>query len=156
MDETRVARSRRDFLMLSAGGLAAVAFSAASSGVQAAVADVDSLVTKMTAGKTVADGRIAIELPSIAENGLVVPLNFTVESPMTADDYVKSVHILADGNPNPQIADFTFTPMSPKASAQIRIRLAKTQNVVVVAEMSNGDFYSTKKEVKVTIGGCGG
>jgi len=156
MDETRVARSRRDFLMLSAGGLVAAVFASAASPVQAAVADVDALVTKMTAGKKVADGRIALELPSIAENGLVVPLNFTVESPMTADDYVKAVHILADGNPNPQIADFTFTPMSPKASAQIRIRLAKTQNVVVVAEMSNGEFYSTKKEVKVTIGGCGG
>ncbi|CAN1723933.1 sulfur-oxidizing protein SoxY [Hyphomicrobium sp. 1Nfss2.1] len=156
MNETRVTRSRRDFLMLSVGGLAAVALSATSSHVQAAVADVDTIVTKLTAGKKVADGRIAIELPSIAENGLVVPLNFTVESPMTADDYVKAVHILADGNPNPQIADFAFTPMSPKASAQIRIRLAKTQNVIVVAEMSNGDFYSTKKEVKVTIGGCGG
>jgi sulfur-oxidizing protein SoxY len=66
------------------------------------------------------------------------------------------VHIYADGNPNPQIADFNFTPLSPKASAQLRIRLAKTQNVIVVAVMSNGDVYSAKKEVKVTIGGCGG
>ncbi len=105
---------------------------------------------KMTAGK------IKLELPSIAENGLVVPLSFEVESPMTDKDYVKAVHILAEGNPNPTIAAFQFTPLSPKAAAAIRIRLAQTQNIVAVAELSNGELYTTKREVKVTIGGCGG
>jgi sulfur-oxidizing protein SoxY len=75
---------------------------------------------------------------------------------MTADDYVKSVHFFADGNPNPQVADYTFTPLSPKAAAQLRIRLAKTQTITAVAVMSSGDVYSAAKEVKVTIGGCGG
>lgn len=148
------ARSRRDFLKLSAVGVAAIAFGAAPAA--AATSEVDEIIAKLAGGKKIAEGRVTLDLPSIAENGLVVPLNFEVESPMTADDYVKSVHFFADGNPNPQVADFTFTPMSPKAAAQLRIRLAKTQNVIAVAVMSNGDVYSAKKEVKVTIGGCGG
>jgi sulfur-oxidizing protein SoxY len=75
---------------------------------------------------------------------------------MTDADYVKAVHVFADGNPNPGVASFFFTPMVPKAAAQFRIRLAQTQNVVVVAEMADGSLHTAKKEVKVTIGGCGG
>jgi sulfur-oxidizing protein SoxY len=150
------AHSRRDFLMLSGTGVAALACAALPLPAAAAVAEVDALIAKVANGKKIAEGRVTLDLPSIAENGLVVPLNFEVESPMAADNYVSAVHIYADGNPNPQIADFAFTPLSPKASAQLRIRLAKTQNVIVVAVMSNGDVYSAKKEVKVTIGGCGG
>jgi len=113
-------------------------------------------IKKLYGDKALKDGKIKLDLPSIAENGLVVPLNFEVESPMTATDYVKAVHLFADGNPSVGLASFKFSPMAPKAAAQIRIRLAKTQNIVAVAEMSNGDLYTTKKEVKVTIGGCGG
>ena len=75
---------------------------------------------------------------------------------MTDKDYVKAVHVFADGNPNPGVASFYFTAMMPKAAAQIRMRLAQTQNVVAVAEMADGSLYTAKKEVKVTIGGCGG
>jgi sulfur-oxidizing protein SoxY len=117
---------------------------------------VQAEIAKLYPGKTPKEGKINLDLPSIAENGLVIPMNFEVESPMTEKDYVKKVHFWADGNPSPGIASFTFTPMAPKAAAQIRIRLAKTQNVVAVAEMSNGELYIAKKEVKVTIGGCGG
>ena len=113
-------------------------------------------VKKLFGDKALKDGKIKLDLPSIAENGLVVPLSFEVESPMTEGDYVKSVHILAEGNPNPLVASFSFTPMAPKAAASIRIRLAQTQNIIALAEMSNGDIYTAKKEVKVTIGGCGG
>jgi sulfur-oxidizing protein SoxY len=113
-------------------------------------------ITKLYGGKSFKEGRIKLDLPSIAENGLVVPLSFEVESPMTKADHVKTVHFFAEGNPNPQVASFTFTPLAPKAAASIRIRLAKTQNIVAVAEMSNGDVYKATKEVKVTIGGCGG
>lgn len=103
-----------------------------------------------------ADGRIKLDLPSIAENGLVVPLSFEVESPMTDSDYVKAVHIFSEGNPLPQVASFFFTPLAPKAQVATRIRLAQTQSIVAIAEMSNGELYTTSKEVKVTIGGCGG
>jgi sulfur-oxidizing protein SoxY len=102
------------------------------------------------------EGKIKLDLPTIAENGLVVPMGFEVESPMTDKDYVKAVHFFAEGNPNPLVASFMFTPLSPKAAAAIRIRLAGTQNIVALAEMSNGEVYTARREIKVTIGGCGG
>ena len=133
------------------------AFVAAPAGsLLAAGEDTETLIKKIVGDKTITEGRISLDLPTIAENGMVVPLNFEVQSPMTADDYVRSVHFFADGNPNPQVADYSFTPLSPKAAAQLRIRLAKTQTITALAVMSNGDVFSAKKEVKVTIGGCGG
>jgi sulfur-oxidizing protein SoxY len=122
----------------------------------AAPAQVEAEIQKLYAGKAMADGKIKLDLPSIAENGLVVPLGVDVESPMTDADYVKAVHVFADGNPNPGVASFYFTPMMPKATVQIRMRLAQTQNIVAVAEMSDGKLFMAKREVKVTIGGCGG
>jgi len=147
------ALSRRTMLRTAGVGLAVAVLPVAA---WATPADVEGEFKKAFAGKTAKDGKIKLDLPSIAENGLVVPLNFEVESPMTADNYVKSVHIFSEGNPSPLVAAFHFTPMIPKAAAQIRIRLAETQNVVAYAEMSNGEVYVVKKEVKVTIGGCGG
>lgn len=101
-------------------------------------------------------GRIKLDVPQIAENGLVVPVEISVESPMTDADHVKSVHVFADGNPLPGIVSYRFTPALGKAQAATRMRLAQTQNVIAVAEMSDGKLYTTKAEVKVTIGGCGG
>ena len=81
---------------------------------------------------------------------------FSVESPMTKSNYVKSVYLFSDKNPGHKVAKFHFTPASGKASASTRMRMIKTQNVIAVAEMSDGSIYTGKKEVKVTIGGCGG
>lgn len=148
------ARTRREVLVGAAGFAAIVALPAGP--LLASGSEVDELIKKVAGEKKVAEGRISLDLPNIAENGLVVPLNFDVESPMTAEDHVKAVHIFADGNPNPHVADYTFTPLSPKAAAQLRIRLAKTQAITALAVMSNGEIFSTRKEVKVTIGGCGG
>ena len=75
---------------------------------------------------------------------------------MTAEDYVKAVHIYADGNPVPNVATFRFSPESGKARVSTRMRMRKSQNIVAVAEMSDGSVYMGKKAVKVTIGGCGG
>ena len=111
---------------------------------------------KLYGDKPMAGGKIKLDLPEIAENGLVVPLNVDVESPMTDGDYVKAVHVFADGNPLPQVVTYKFTPQSGKAAASVRMRLAQTQNVLAVAEMSNGALYTAKAQVKVTIGGCGG
>jgi sulfur-oxidizing protein SoxY len=146
--------SRRAFV---AGGVAsAVALTLAPRLAVAAPAQVEAEIQKLYAGKVVAEGKIKLDLPSIAENGLVVPLNVDVDSPMSDTDYVKALHIYADGNPNPGVASFYFTPMMPKASAQIRLRLAATQNIIAVAEMADGKLFTAKREVKVTIGGCGG
>ena len=148
------ARTRRQALTLAGAGIAALLLRPAIA--LASAEQVAAEIKKLFGDKKLNDGKIKLDLPSIAENGLVVPLSFEVESPMTDKDYVKSVHILAEGNPNPQVASFRFTPMSPKAAAAIRIRLAQTQNIVVIAEMSSGEVFIAKREVKVTIGGCGG
>jgi len=113
-------------------------------------------IAKFTGGKTPEKGKIAIELPEIAENGNTVPLSVSVDLPMTADNYVSEVLVVADGNPRPGVATFQFTPASGKAEAATRIRLATTQNIIVVAKTSGGQFFTDQKLVKVTIGGCGG
>ncbi|MBX9907543.1 MAG: thiosulfate oxidation carrier protein SoxY [Beijerinckiaceae bacterium] len=113
-------------------------------------------IRKLYGDKALAEGRIRLDIPEIAENGLVVPVNIEVESPMTEADHVKAVHIFADGNPQPGIVSYSFTPACGKASAATRMRLAQTQNIVCVAEMSNGSLHMAKANVKVTIGGCGG
>jgi len=145
--------SRRDFIHVAVAGAATILLPGTAI---AAPAQVAEAIAKITGGAALAEGKIKLDLPSIAENGLVVPLNFEVESPMSDKDYVKSIYFFAEENPTPGVAAFHFSPMSPKAAAAIRIRLAKTQNIVAVAQMSDGKFYTAKKEVKVTIGGCGG
>ena len=147
-------QTRRDMLSLGASGAAAMLLLPTVA--LATPEKVADEIKKLFGDKPLVPGKIKLDLPSIAENGLVVPLNFEVESPMTEKDYVKSVHFFAEGNPSVGVAAFHFTPMSPKAAAAIRIRLAKTQDIVAVAQMSNGDVYTARKEVKVTIGGCGG
>ena len=115
-------------------------------------------IKRLVGGKELADGSkiISMDLPQIAENGNTVPLEISVESPMTESDHVTAVHIVADGNPRPAVASFHFTSMSGRAQASTRMRLAKTQNVIAIAETSDGKAYMSKAEVKVTIGGCGG
>ena len=148
--------SRRELLSLfGAGTVAAMGISLAGPAFADAKA-VDAAINKLTGGKTPASGKIAMDTPQIAENGSTVPITINVDSPMSDSDHVKSLHIWADGNPSPEVASFHFTPMSGKAYVSTRIRLAKTQNVVTVAEMSDGSFTMAKSEVKVTIGGCGG
>ena len=118
--------------------------------------DAAELIKKFTGGKEAASGKISLDLPEIAENGNTVPLSLVVDSPMTADNYVKEVLFVADGNPNGGVATLMFSPLSGKAEASIRIRLAQTQNVIAVAKMSDGSLFTERKTVKVTIGGCGG
>jgi len=85
-----------------------------------------------------------------------VPFTLAVDSPMTDASHVKAVHVFASGNPQVGVASYNFTPASGKASVSSRMRLARTQDVVVVAELSDGKFLLAKRNVKVTIGGCGG
>ncbi|MEP9348352.1 thiosulfate oxidation carrier protein SoxY [Xanthobacter sp. KR7-225] len=153
LDATLLASRRR---ALKIAGLAALTAALAPRMLLASEAQVADELKKLFGGKAMGEGKIKLDLPEIAENGLVVPITVDVESPMTEADFVKSVHVFADGNPLPQVVTYRFTPESGKASASTRMRLAQTQNVIAVAEMSNGALYSAKAQVKVTIGGCGG
>jgi sulfur-oxidizing protein SoxY len=136
--------------------LAAAAAVIAPSTVRADANAVEAELKKLYDGRAMAEGRIRLDVPQIAENGLVVPITIDVDSPMTDQNFVKAVHVFADGNPLPGVFSFRFTPMAGRASASTRMRLAQTQNIVAVAEMSDGSLFTTKAEVKVTIGGCGG
>ncbi len=152
-----VALGRRDTLRLAGAG--AVAFVTSSLLPNLALADSASAakaIKKIIGDKATQQGRITLELPQIAENGNTVPIAFEVESPMTEADHVKAVHIFSEGNPIPNVASIRFSPASGRARAATRMRMAKTQNVIAVAEMSDGSVFMAKAEVKVTIGGCGG
>jgi sulfur-oxidizing protein SoxY len=149
-----VETTRRETLTLAAAaGLAALLAPRMSFADEKSVA---AEIQKLYGDKKMESGKIKLEVPEIAENGLVVPVNIDVESPMTDKDYVKAVHVFADGNPAPGVVSYKFTPACGKASASTRMRLAQTQNIICIAEMSDGKLYSTKANVKVTIGGCGG
>ena len=101
-------------------------------------------------------GKVTLKAPEIAENGNAVPLTVSVESEMTEKSYVKAIYVAADGNPNPGVAVFEMTPRSGKAEISLRVRLQQTEKIVAVAEMNDGSLYTASREVKVTIGGCGG
>jgi sulfur-oxidizing protein SoxY len=118
--------------------------------------NVQAAIEKLRGGRTVQEGRITLRLPTIAENGNTVPLSISVESPMTAADHVKAIHIFATSNPTPEVAVFHLTPAMGRAAADTRIRLGQTQDVVAFAEMADGNLFMARAEVKVTIGGCGG
>jgi sulfur-oxidizing protein SoxY len=147
--------SRRKVVTIGAGALAAAAWGGTT--VPAlAKNDSEDLIKKFTGGKTAAEGRVRLDLPEIAENGNTVPMTVSVESPMTEQSYVSDVLVVADGNPRGGVATFHFTSASGVAEANVRIRLAETQNIIAIAKMNDGSFFTASKAVKVTIGGCGG
>jgi sulfur-oxidizing protein SoxY len=147
--------SRRTALAAGAAG-AALALIGNVRFAAAAAKDAEADIAKFTGGKTAEKGKITIDLPEIAENGNTVPLTVAVDSPMTAESHVTEILVVADGNPRPGVATFHFTPLSGSAEATTRIRLAATQNIIVVAKTSDGKIFTDQKLVKVTIGGCGG
>ena len=116
----------------------------------------EELVKKVLGDAKPVEGKVAIEMPEIAENGNTVPFTIAVDSPMTDKDHVKAIHIIATSNPQPGVATFRLSPISGKAAVASRMRLQRTQDVIGIAELSDGRFLMTKRPVKVTIGGCGG
>lgn len=101
------------------------------------------------------DGKISVDLPETADNGNFVPITIVVDSPMTEIDHVKAIHILSTANPHAHVATFHLSPVNAVARVQSRMRLAKTQDVIVLAELSSGDMLVSTTRVKVLIGGCG-
>ena len=147
--------NRRQTLALGAGTISAAVLGASSDPVLAKN-DADEAIKKFTGGKAPVPGKVKLDLPEIAENGNTVPMTVTVDSPMTEQAHVTDVLIVADENPRSGVVTFHFSPASGVAEANTRIRLAATQDVIAVAKMNDGSVFMTSKQVKVTIGGCGG
>lgn len=153
--QTPLLLDRRAFAA-GAAAMALVAGTAGRLGAQATEPVWQQTLRSLVGDAKPIEGKVTLELPEIAENGNTVPLTVSVESPMTATDYVKAIHVLATENPQPGVATFRFSPLSGKASAASRMRLARTQEVIALAELSDGKFLIGRRTVKVTIGGCGG
>lgn len=150
---------RRDVLIGAAAALALTALlGSGRAGAQdvAASGRLEEALSKILGTARPTQARMSLELPEIAESGNTVPYAILVDSPMTEQDYVRAVHVLAGANPLPSIASFFFTPASGKAQVGSRMRLARSQDVLAVAELSDGQFLIGRRSVKVTIGGCGG
>jgi sulfur-oxidizing protein SoxY len=108
----------------------------------------------IVAGRVARAGGIEIEMPALSENGNAVDLTVRVDSPMTADDHVRAIHMLSPRDPSALVASFRLTPRSGRAQVSTRIRLATTQRIVVLAETSAGALLSAEREVIVVLGAC--
>jgi len=113
----------------------------------------EALLKARTNGAKLEEGKVKLKMPDLAENGNLVPFTATVEGDAAN---VKAIYIFAPLNPGPEVGQFYFTAASGTALVTGRMRMGKTQEIVAIAEMNDGKFYVTKKNVKVTVGGCGG
>ena len=146
--------SRRKLLAGSAGLAAAGLMKLTLAPAQATPASMTVAMQKILQGAKPTPGRVTIDLPPLVENGGTVPRGISVESPMTAGDYVKAIHVFNEKNPQPQVISMTLGPRAGRAQVTTRIRLADTQNIVAIAQMSDGSFYSGEAFVIVTIAAC--
>ena len=137
--------TRRNLLVIGSG---AIAFGSLPA-MPALASTTDEAIANLTGGADIAEGGLNIVAPEIAENGNTVPISITAPGAVL-------VTVFADGNPVPNVATFKFGELNPSRSVSTRIRLAKTQNVVAIAQMNDGSFQRANAAVKVTIGGCGG
>ena len=99
-------------------------------------------------------GKVRLDIPPLVENGNTVPMTVSVESPMTKDDYVKSIHVFNEKNPQPNIGNFYLGPWAGRAQISTRIRLADSQKVVAIARLSDDSFWSVNADVVVTLAAC--
>jgi sulfur-oxidizing protein SoxY len=149
--------TRRRFLIGAGGMVLAIALPDAPAHAQSTqdrVAAMHAAIKAVAGDASLQPGRIKIELPPLVENGNAVPLSIAVESPMTDADHVKAIHIFTEKNPQPNVASFQLGPRAGTANIQTRMRLADTQLVVAVAEMSDGSFWRDEVEVVVTLAAC--
>jgi sulfur-oxidizing protein SoxY len=158
MDDSATAKTstRRQFLV-AAGGLVAGSAMAPLLVVRPAAATPASMaaaIREVIGEANVREGKVKVDLPPIVENGNTVSLTVSVDSPMTESDHVKSIYIFNEKNPQPNIANFHLGPRAGKASVATRIRLADSQQVVAIAQLSDGSFWSGSVEVIVTIAAC--
>lgn len=116
--------------------------------------DLEKAIRAFTNGATLKPGKVKIDLAPIVENGNSVSIGVGVDHPMREGDFVRTLALFNEKNPQPEVAVFHFTPLSGRARVDARIRLATSQNVVAIAQLSDGSFHAEKVEVIVTIAAC--
>jgi sulfur-oxidizing protein SoxY len=146
--------SRRDFLIAAAGAAGGIGLAPVSRHAQATPAAMEDAIRKVTEGAPLRKGKVKLDVPPLIDNGNAVPLSVAVESPMTASDYVKSIHVVTEKNPLPNVVSVYLGPQSGRARFATRVRLADTQKVLAIAEMSDGSFWSDSVDVVVTLSAC--
>lgn len=154
---------RRDLLVLGAAASALGLFlgSLERVGAQpapaaaAAPAEWEQELARILKGAKPIDAKFTLDVTNAVENGNIVPFTVTVESPMTADNHVRAIHLMATGNPQPMVGAYRLGPDNGVATVSSRMRLAQTQDVIAVVERSDGAFLLARRTVKVTIACCG-
>jgi sulfur-oxidizing protein SoxY len=150
------AASRREFLKLAGGaaaglGLAAVVTVRPAS---ATPAEMQEAIRKVVGSARVTPGKVKIDLPPLIENGNAVPLTVRVDSPMTEAEHVRAVHVFTEKNPQPYVVSFHLGPRAGRAQVATRMRLADSQNVMAICELSDGSFWSDSASIVVTLAAC--
>ena len=121
---------------------------------QATPAMMQDAVRKAIGQRPITKGKVKLDVPPLVENGNSVPCTVSVDSPMTATDYVKAVHIFNEKNPQPNVISVQLGPRAGRAGFSTRIRLADSQTVTAIAEMSDGTCWSDDIDVIVTLAAC--
>ncbi|MSO89537.1 MAG: hypothetical protein EXQ89_06180 [Rhodospirillaceae bacterium] len=147
--------TRRAILRAGAGAIGATAFGLAGRQAQTTPASAEARLHTWLGGVTPKRGRVSIEMPQLIDNGNSVEITVAVDSAMTAIDRVRAIFVVAEGNPNPEVAAYYLGPQSGRAKLTTRIRLAQSQTIQVAALMGDGSAWIAATEVAVTIGGCG-
>lgn len=151
MDKQPMTRAtRREFLAAAAGA----AFVLVVRPAQATPAAMALAIRNVVGDAEVRPGRIKLDLPPLVENGNSVAMTVAVDSPMTANDYVKSIHVFTEKNPQPNVIGVQLGPRAGRASISTRIRLADTQTVTAICQMSDGTFWSHSVQVIITLSAC--
>lgn len=120
----------------------------------AAAGDLAVAIRTYTGGAQIRPGKVKLDVAELVDNGNVVPIMVSVDSPMTAADHVRSIAVFNEKNPQRDVARFAITPRSGKASATARIRLATSQQLVAIAQLSDGSYWSHTVDVIVTLAAC--
>jgi sulfur-oxidizing protein SoxY len=147
--------TRRNFLHLAGGAAVAGSLPIVTlRQVDATPAMLTSAIRNLVGEAPVRAGKVKLDIPPLVENGNTVPMMVSVASPMTAEDHVRSIHVFNEKNPQPNIGNFHLGPRAGRAQVSTRIRLADSQKVVAIAQLSDGSFWSATTEVVVTLAAC--
>jgi sulfur-oxidizing protein SoxY len=122
--------------------------------VEATPAMLATAIRNVVGEAPVRTGKIKLDVPPLVENGNTVPMTVSVANPMTPDDYVKSIHVFNEKNPQPNVGNFYLGPHAGRAQISTRIRLADSQKIVAIARLSDDSFWSATADVVVTLAAC--